>query len=144
MIFIYATLGIAMFTALGMIHETSIAILTQDIRYDKLNNDYIKSEYKGIDKDFVKLLKNADSSWGEGDILCENVINEVKQNNRFQNLKNYIKGTNTISSSNLFTGSCVLQNNIHRIIISKIDSDYSNYSIFSCLLKTKIYCDFEF
>tara|TARA_B100000886_G_C20426200_1_gene494149 strand:+ start:4978 stop:5412 length:435 start_codon:yes stop_codon:yes gene_type:complete len=144
MIFIYATLGIAMFTALGMIHETSIAILTQDIKYDKLNNDYIKSAYKGIDKDFVKLLKNADLSWGEGDILCEKVINEVKQDNSFQNLNNYIKGTNTISTSNLFTGSCVLQNTIHRIIISKIDSDYSKYSIFSCLLKKKIYCDFEF
>ncbi len=144
MIFIYATLGIAMFTALGMIHETSIAILTQDIKYDTSNNDYIKSAYKGIDKDFVELLKNADASWGEGEILCKKVINEVKQDNRFQNLKNYVEGTNTISSSNLFAGSCSLQNNIHRIIITKIDSDYSNYSIFSCLLKEKIYCDFEF
>jgi len=143
MIFIYASLGIAMFTALGMIHQTSISLLTQGAKYDVSNNDYIKSPYKGIDKDFIEVLKTANNSWGEGNILCEKIINEVKNDSRFKNLKEYTNGIESKSSDSQFAGSCVLQDNTHRVIFTKSDSDFSHYSIFSCLLNNKIYCDFE-
>ena len=99
MIFIYASLGIAMFTALGMIHQTSISILTQGIKYDVSNNNYMKSTYKVIDKGFIEVLKTADVSWGEGKILCEKIVNEVKNDS---SLKNYRTSLESKSSDNLF------------------------------------------
>ena len=125
MVFVYVSLGIAMFTALGMINETAISIFKQDFRYGKISNEYLLSKYKENDKNFLEILDYVNSSWGQNvNNLCDNILYEINADTQKSlALKKYKKA---------------IDNN-------SINSDYSNYSMLSCILKQKkLYCDFEY
>ena len=74
MIFVYASLGIAMFTAIGMINKTGISILTQSLNYDSKNDEYLNSKFKTNDMNFLKLLKEAGSDWGENNFYAQRLF----------------------------------------------------------------------
>ena len=140
MIFVYASLGIAMFTALGMINKTGIAILTQGLKYDTKKDHYLTSNYKTNDLTFLKILNGADSSWGENNALCTKIIQEIKADSKYISLEKYQLADKSESPS--FIGSCTLQENDHRVLITKSDSVYTKYSLFSCIIN-KPKCNFE-
>ena len=147
MIFVYASLGIAMFTAIGMINKTGISILTQGLNYDSKNDEYLNSKFKTNDMNFLKLLKEADSEWGENNPLCTKIIQEIKANTKYISLEKYQLADKSESDNEIFIGSCTLQeNNLqgnkHRVLIIKSDSEYTKYSLFSCLTKDSR-CNFE-
>ena len=77
MVFLYVGLGISMFTGIFAMFQMSNALLQQQILSRPPDNNYSQTIYQTNEKKFLKLLENASSAWGTGEILCKSIKDEI-------------------------------------------------------------------
>ena len=143
MAFLYAGLGISMFTGIFAMFQMSNALLQQQILSKPPDNNYSQTIYQTNDKKFLKVLENANSEWGAGDMLCQSIKDEIaNMAGDIMPLKEYINADSNNSDSIRFLGTCFLAKGKHRILITPNYSE-DRINLFSCLLDEKDFCDFE-
>ncbi len=151
MIFLYAILGMFMFTNIISIFEMATAINNQKIfdRSQILDPNLLSSK-REKDRRFLKLLSEVNSSLGSGNSLCQNIIDGMTNtnNNNFSILSNYTdladyKQTIQLTSLHPFlVNGCDLNNLNHRVIISPDQDSPGTYLLYSCIVDGAV-CKFE-
>ena len=151
MIFLYAILGMFMFTNIISIFEMASAINNQQT-FDSpksYNNDLLLSK-REKDRRFLKLLSEVNNSLGSGNSLCQNLIDGItnNDNNNFSVLSNYndlanYKQSIPINSQNpLFANGCDLNSASHRVLIVPSQDNPNSYLFYSCI-SDGLVCKFE-
>tara|TARA_B100001093_G_C26040583_1_gene682030 strand:+ start:66 stop:512 length:447 start_codon:yes stop_codon:yes gene_type:complete len=143
MAYLYAALGFSMFTGIFAMFQMSNALLKQQILSGAPDNKYSQTIHQTNDRKFLKVLENANSTWGSGDSLCQRIKNEISNmGGDLLALNQYIPTNTNNSNSSRFSGTCFLAKGNHRILITPNNSE-NKISLFSCVLEQKIICDFE-
>ncbi len=143
MVFLYVGLGISMFTGIFAMFQMSNALLQQQILSRPPDNNYSQTIYQTNEKKFLKLLENASSAWGTGEILCESIKDEISNiAGDMLPLEKYIEAESNSSDNPRFSGTCFLAKGNHRILITPNNTE-DRINLFSCLLDKKKLCDFE-
>ena len=73
MVYLYAALGITMLTGVITMFEISSALINQQVLNSAPIDTYVQTIYQTNDRNFLRVLTHADSSWGSGDTLCTNL-----------------------------------------------------------------------
>ena len=143
MAYLYAALGVSMLTGVFAMFQMSNALLQQQILSKAPDNKYSQTIHQTNDKKFLKVLENANSTWGSGDSLCLSIKNEISNlGGDLLVLNQYIKTNTNNSNSSRFAGACFLAKGNHRVLITPNNSE-NNITLFSCVLDKTIICDFE-
>ena len=143
MAYLYAALGLSMFTGILAMFQMSNALLQQQILSKSPDDSYSQTVLQTNDKRFLQVLENSNSTWGTGDTLCESVKEEIATSGEeFNSINDYYEINSNNSSSNRFAGTCYLGKDKHRVLITP-NNEEDSINLFSCVLNKKIVCDFE-
>ena len=143
MAYLYAALGLSMFTGILAMFQMSNALLKQQILSKSPDDSYSQTVLQTNDKRFLQVLENSNSTWGTGDTLCESVKQEIATlGEEFNSITDYYEINANNSSSNRFQGTCYLGKDNHRVLITP-NNEEDSINLFSCILNKKIVCDFE-
>jgi len=144
MVYLYAALGITMLTGVITMFEISSALINQQVLNSAPIDTYVQTIYQTNDRNFLRVLTHADSSWGSGDTLCTNLkLKATELEEDLLSVTEYSKGAPNSSSNLRLMGSCILSKDDHRILITPITESNATSSLFSCIIKDDIICDFE-
>ena len=165
MVFLYGALGVLMISGIAAMMEVAskISNFTQisSIKSDK----YIAAKLAKNDRSFLKIINDPSAPKTN---ICDYVIDQInikrlsllnaglspkEIDNQSPQYISFLKINNseipfkTKSKDKRLKGSCVLINNEvkHRVLINKNTSKNKiyEYSLFSCYIDGKEYCDFE-
>ena len=165
MVFLYGALGVLMISGIAAMMEVanSVSKFTQisSIKPDK----YIAANISKNDRRFLKIINDPSAPKSN---ICDHIIDQTKIERSsllkaglsskeidrnapiyfsFLKINNQKIPYKTTSKDKRILGSCVLINNElkHRVLINKNPSKNKiyEYSLFSCYLDEKAYCDFE-
>ena len=134
MTYLYAALGIAMISGIGIMFKinntiNSRVLLSQYIG-DKYNEKIAKYDREIIEKFYLPSVPDNN--------ICTFIINSI-------DFPIYKEGNRTTSDNSRLLSSCsiVSQSVKHRVIIDTSNEKSKKYRLFSCKIGEKIYCDFE-
>ncbi len=133
-----------MLTGVVTMFEISSALINQQFLNNPPIDNYVQTIYQTNDIKFLRVLTHADSSWGAGDTLCNNLklkASELEED--LLTLTEYTKGVSSNSSNLKLLGSCILTKDDHRVLITPVTESNNYSSLFSCIIKDNIICDFE-
>ena len=165
MVFLYGALGVLMISGIAAMMEvaSNLSNFTQisAIKSDK----YIAANLAKNDRNFLKIINDPSAPKSN---ICDHVIDQINVERSsllnlglsskeidkkapiylsFLNINNQEIPFKTTSKDKRIQGSCVLINNElkHRVLINKNTSQYKiyEYSLFSCYIDEKEYCNFE-
>ena len=143
MAYLYAALGLSMFTGILAMFQMSNALLQQQILSKSPDDSYSQTVLQTNDKKFLQVLENSNSTWGTSDTLCERLKQEIATlGEEFNSITDYYKINANNSSSNRFQGTCYLGKDYHRVLITPNNKEDS-INLFSCVLNKNSVCDFE-
>ena len=134
MTYLYAALGIAMISGIGLMFKINNTInnrvlLSQYIG-DKYNDNLAKLDRKIIEKFYLPSVPD--------NKICSFIINSI-------DFPLYSEGKRTTSENSRLISSCsiVSQSAKHRVIIDTSNEKRKEYKLFSCSLGEELHCDFE-
>ncbi len=164
MLFFYIGLAFVMYTATLGIFEMSILISNQRfMNKTKFVNSQDIILQKNNDKVFLDLLNEIDefntssNFYDLGLIEKENICLDISYsltNNdgkyysiltgpNYNILNSYNPGIKSFTPHPRFANSCSLVNDSHRVIINNNESNYDEYSYYSCIIDIDPICRFE-
>ena len=134
MTYLYAALGIAMISGIGIMFKINNTIndrvLLSQYVGDKYKEKIAEYDRKIIEKFYLPSVPD--------NKICSFIINSI-------DLPIYTEGERTISGNSRLLSSCSLvsQSAKHRVIIDTSNQKSKKYKLFSCILGEGLYCDFE-
>ena len=137
MTYLYAALGIAMISGIGIMFKinntiNSRVLLSQYIG-DNYNEKIAELDRKIIEKFYLPSVPD--------NKICSFIINSI-------DFPMYKEGEKTISGNSRLFSSCAIENIVsqsvkHRVIIDTSNQKSKKYKLFSCIIAEGLYCDFE-
>ena len=138
MSYLYAGLGMVMFTSIMIIIDVANSFLQQETSSIASRDSYFGSALQAKDITFLKLASLFDS-----DLDCLLLENEIKGNPLFSGLSSYSVGVSSPSLHSTFINSCVFSSQGHRVVIAPNSTLSANPRVYSCVLVNDVTCNFE-
>lgn len=146
MTYLYAGLGIAMFTAIVAMFEMAGSLTDQQMFSKPANDPYFDplASWQYHDKRFLKMVNAMDGSWGSGVALCQKIVEQMSIGNPYEDLKDYRAGVAVASPHPRLRGACDFNKGEHRVlIVSAPAGSIKSHLMYSCLLRGGAQCPFE-
>ena len=145
MIFFYFGLSISILTGIFSVFKYSTILMKQQMDSSLVKNDYIGSSSQQVDRIFMRLLQDSDSSWGQAPGSCVNLNFKFVESGQSEFYRDkYMIGKDTPSKHKDLLNSCVLTNGLHRVILAPSKMEPYKFMLYSCNTKHEEFCSFEF
>ena len=144
MSFFYFTLGLSIMTGIFSVIEYSSMLINQQMDSLIINDDYLGTTSQQIDRIFLRILNDSNSSFGGSSDVCYLLNKKFIESGQSELYKEkYLIGKNTPSNHNDLLESCVLTNGLHRLILVPSKTKQDKFVLYSCNTTKKEYCSFE-
>ena len=144
MTFLYSSLGILLFSGIFLISKHTLLFSKNNYHSNYYNSTYLSSKSQQVDQFLLKIMMDKNINLGFDDEICFNLKyilanSGLLKKNEFE----YLVFPKTKSIHPKLINACVLTNGYHRILIKRDSNEFTKYTLNSCIISKKQFCDFE-